>query len=62
MIVLKNASKSYDGGRRFSVRDVSLAVPAGTLLALVGGSGCGKTTTLKMVNRLVEPSGTEVVT
>jgi osmoprotectant transport system ATP-binding protein len=50
-------------GRRFgdvvAVEDVSLCVAAGELVALVGGSGSGKTTTLKMVNRLVEPtSGT----
>jgi osmoprotectant transport system ATP-binding protein len=57
MIVLDNVSKSYDGGGTFPVRDVSLTVPAGTLLVLLGGSGCGKTTTLKMINRLIEPSG-----
>jgi osmoprotectant transport system ATP-binding protein len=52
-------NKSYDGGTRFSVRDVSLEVQSGQLLVLLGGSGCGKTTTLKMINRLIEPtSGT----
>ena len=60
MIALENVSKSYDGGRTFSVRDVSLAVPAGTLLALVGGSGSGKTTTLKIINRLIDPSAGRV--
>ena len=44
------------GARDFSVRDVSLRVPAGHLLVLLGGSGCGKTTTLKMINRLIEPT------
>jgi osmoprotectant transport system ATP-binding protein len=47
-------------GRRWgdvvAVDDVSLRVAPGELLALVGGSGSGKTTTLKMVNRLVEPT------
>jgi osmoprotectant transport system ATP-binding protein len=55
MIVLEKVSKAYDSGH-VAVRDVSLRVPAGQLLALVGGSGCGKTTTLKMINRLTEPS------
>lgn len=56
MIALENLCKSYDGGGTYSVRDVSLSVPAGSLLVLLGGSGCGKTTTLKMINRLVEPT------
>jgi osmoprotectant transport system ATP-binding protein len=56
MIALEHVSKSYDGGTGYSVHDVSLDVPAGQLLVLLGGSGCGKTTTLKMINRLIEPS------
>src|SRR3954469_9193677 len=56
MIVLEGVCKSYDGGAHFTVRDVSLRVPAGQLLVLLGGSGCGKTTTLKMINRLIEPT------
>jgi osmoprotectant transport system ATP-binding protein len=55
MILLENVSKQYDGGR-CAVRDVSLRVPAGAMLVLLGGSGCGKTTTLKMINRLIEPT------
>ncbi len=56
MIVLENVSKTFDAGRTFSVRDLSLHVPPGKLLALLGGSGCGKTTTLKMINRLHDPT------
>ena len=56
MIVLDNVCKSYDRGGTYSVRDVSLIVPTGSLLVLLGGSGCGKTTTLKIINRLIEPS------
>jgi osmoprotectant transport system ATP-binding protein len=55
MIVLDAVCKVYDGGR-YAVRDVSLHVPAGQILVLLGGSGCGKTTTLKMINRLIEPT------
>jgi osmoprotectant transport system ATP-binding protein len=60
MIALDSVSKSYDGGKTFPVRDVSLTVPDGELLVLLGGSGCGKTTTLKMINRLVEPTSGRV--
>src|SRR5438094_6827014 len=62
MILLEGVSKSYAPGARPVVHDVSLRVPPGELLVLLGGSGSGKTTTLKMINRLVEPtSGTILV-
>jgi osmoprotectant transport system ATP-binding protein len=44
-----------------AVDSLSLRVAAGELLVLLGGSGSGKTTTLKMVNRLIEPSAGRVV-
>ena len=43
-----------------AVDRLSLAVDDGELLVLLGGSGSGKTTTLKMVNRLIEPSAGRV--
>ena len=57
MIRLERVSKSYDDGATYAVRDVDLDVPAHCTLVLLGESGCGKTTTLKMINRLVEVSG-----
>lgn len=56
MIVLRGLSKSYDGGKTFAVRDLSLEVADGKTLVLLGSSGSGKTTVLKMINRLIEPS------
>ncbi len=61
MIVLENVSKTFDGGKHFSVQSVSLHVPRGKMLVLLGGSGCGKTTTLKMINRLIDPTSGRIV-
>ncbi len=56
MIQLKNVSKSFEGQAGFAVQDLSLCVAEGETMVLLGSSGCGKTTTLKMINRLIEPS------
>lgn len=59
MIELRGLTKRY--GSAEVVRELSLTVGRGELLVLLGGSGSGKTTTLKMVNRLIEPSSGEVL-
>ena len=56
MIELEKVSKSFDGGQSWAVRDLTLHVAEGEFLVLLGSSGCGKTTTLKMINRLIEPT------
>lgn len=56
MIELRGLSKSYDGGASHAVKDVSLTVKDGKTLVLLGSSGSGKTTVLKMINRLIEPT------
>ena len=60
LIELDKVGKSFDGGRAFALRDVSLRLAEGSFTALVGQSGSGKTTTLKTINRLVEPDRGEV--
>lgn len=56
MIELVRVCKSFDGSSSFAVRELSLTVARGETLVLLGSSGCGKTTTLKMINRLIEPT------
>lgn len=55
MIALERVSKSFDGGASCAVRSVSLEVAPRTFIALVGDSGAGKTTLMKMINRLIDP-------
>ncbi|MFN3150426.1 ATP-binding cassette domain-containing protein [Bremerella sp.] len=61
MIQLKDLCKSWDGGKTFAVKNVSLEVPEGKVLALLGGSGSGKSTTVKMINRLIEPTSGNIL-
>jgi osmoprotectant transport system ATP-binding protein len=56
MIKFTGVSKSYDGGATFSLKDLNVEVRTGELLVLLGSSGSGKSTALKLINRLVEPS------
>jgi len=55
LITFENVSKKYPDGT-VAVDGLSLEAPDAAITVLVGPSGCGKTTTLRMTNRLVEPS------
>jgi osmoprotectant transport system ATP-binding protein len=55
MIALDRVSMSYSGTAKAAVRDVSLEIPRGAFFVLIGESGSGKTTTLHLINRLIEP-------
>ena len=59
MIQVSGLMRRY--GSVVAVADVTFHVDPGEMLALVGDSGSGKTTTLKMINRLVEPDAGRVV-
>jgi osmoprotectant transport system ATP-binding protein len=52
-IVFDRVSKQYAGRDVAALHELSLEIPAGTFCVLVGPSGGGKTTALKMVNRLI---------
>ena len=58
MIELCGLTRRYEG--RAVVDGLDLAIGRGELVVLLGGSGCGKTTTLKMINRLVQPTSGHV--
>jgi osmoprotectant transport system ATP-binding protein len=64
VIRLEGVSKSFarDGGEpTFAVRELDLEIRRGETLCLIGSSGCGKTTTLRLVNRLLEPTAGRVL-
>ncbi len=52
---LRNLTKKF--GDMAAVDDLTLTIPAGSFFALLGASGCGKTTTLRMVAGLEDPTG-----
>ncbi|MDD4507647.1 MAG: ABC transporter ATP-binding protein [Eubacteriaceae bacterium] len=58
-IEYEHISKQY--GNQEIIHDLNLTVPAGEFVTIIGSSGCGKTTILKMVNGLVIPSSGRVL-
>jgi ATP-binding cassette subfamily B protein len=58
-IRLHDASLAYDGARQ-ALRGVSMVIPAGQLVALVGASGAGKSSLLAILARLRDPTGGSV--
>jgi len=55
MIELIDINKSFAPDVH-AIKDLSLDIRGGETLVLLGSSGCGKTTILKMINRIIEPS------
>ncbi len=54
-VALKNVSFGYDRSR-LVLSDISMVVPRGKVVALMGGSGCGKTTILRLIGGVVRPT------
>ena len=59
MIEFRNVTKSFKAAP--VLRDISFTIEKGDLVAIIGASGCGKTTTLKMINRLIQPTSGEIL-
>jgi osmoprotectant transport system ATP-binding protein len=59
VIEIEHLSKTFGSER--AVDDVSLTVADGEIVVVVGTSGSGKTTMLRMINRLIEPDGGRVL-
>jgi len=60
VIEFRGVSKNFFGGT-LAVDDFTLVIPSRQFIVFVGSSGCGKTTILRMINRMVEPSRGEIL-
>ncbi len=60
MLEIRHLTKVYEGGVR-ALEDVSLTVDEGEFLVVIGLSGSGKSTLMRCINRLVEPTGGQVL-
>jgi osmoprotectant transport system ATP-binding protein len=59
-IEFRHVSKTFPDGTT-AVEDFSLTIPSRETTVLVGSSGCGKTTLLRMINRMVDPSSGSIL-
>ena len=58
MIKFENITKKI--GSKTILENINLTIEKGSLIVLIGSSGCGKTTSLKMINKLIEPTSGEI--
>lgn len=59
-IKLSNVSLKYKGNSKSALQDVSLEIPAGLLVAIVGSSGAGKTSLVDVILGIIKPDGGRV--
>lgn len=58
MIEFRNITKKI--GSKTILENINLTIQKGSLIVLIGSSGCGKTTSLKMINKLIPPTSGEI--
>ncbi|MBG6185123.1 osmoprotectant transport system ATP-binding protein [Arthrobacter sp. CAN_A214] len=61
MIRLENLTKRFPGQQQNAVDNLTLDIYEGEIVVLVGPSGCGKTTTMKTINRIIEPTSGRII-
>jgi osmoprotectant transport system ATP-binding protein len=58
MLSIQDLTKVYRGGKK-AVDSISMEIESGEFIAFIGTSGSGKTTALRMINRMIEPTSVE---
>ena len=60
-IELRNVNFRYPGASENALKDINLTISAGQTVAIVGPNGCGKTTLVSLIPRLLDPTGGQVL-
>jgi ABC-type multidrug transport system fused ATPase/permease subunit len=60
-IEFKNVSMQYPENSSYALKNVSFVIPAGATVILVGSNGSGKTTTVSLLSRLLDPTAGEIL-
>ncbi|MFC6292885.1 osmoprotectant [Macrococcus epidermidis] len=60
MLEINNVSKVYRGGKK-AVNKLDMTIEKGEFIAFIGTSGSGKTTAMRMINRMIEPTSGSIV-
>ena len=61
MIKMESVYKQFPGSDHPVVEDLNMDINEGEVCVLVGASGCGKTTTMRMINRMLEPTDGNII-